>query len=242
MTERTDELFRADSYLTTCEARVIEVNERGGILLDRTVFYPTGGGQPGDRGVMTKADGTEIRIGTTIYVEDDIVHVPEEGQTLPAVGDVVTCAIDWDNRFRLMQMHTTMHLMLALIPRPINGCQVGADKSRIDFDLGDFDLDKERLEADLNALTAADHAVAITEIADEELDARPELVRTMSVAPPRGRGTVRLIRIGAEDDPVDLQPCGGTHVARTGEIGRLRIGKVENKGAHNKRIAVHLEG
>lgn len=239
MTDRTTEIFRQDSYLKSCEATVVAVNERGGIVLDRTVFYPTGGGQPGDRGRLVTADGTAIAIGTTIYADDDIVHVPEADQPLPAVGDTVTGTIDWDNRYRLMQMHTTMHLMLALIPRPINGCQVGADKSRIDFDLGDFALDKEKLEAELNALAAADHPVAATWISDAELEDQPELIRTMSVAPPRGHGQVRLMKIGED---VDLQPCGGTHVARTGEIGRLRIGKVENKGAHNKRIAVHLEG
>jgi misacylated tRNA(Ala) deacylase len=239
MTNRTEELFREDSYLKTCEATVVEVNERGGIVLDRTIFYPTGGGQPGDRGTITKADGTAIAIGTTIYADGDIVHVPEEGQALPAPGETVSCTIDWENRYRLMQMHTTMHLMLALIPRPINGCQVGAEKSRIDFDLGDFALDKEKLEADLNALAAADHPVVATWISDAELEEQPELIRTMSVEPPRGHGYVRLMKIGED---VDLQPCGGTHVARTGEIGRLRVGKVENKGAHNKRIAVHLEG
>ncbi|MBP5856884.1 alanyl-tRNA editing protein [Marivibrio halodurans] len=239
MTDRTEELFRADSYLTQCEATVLAVNERGGIILDRTVFYPTGGGQPGDSGTLTRADGTVIRIATTLHGDGDIIHVPEADQPPPTAGETLACAIDWEPRHKLMRMHTTMHLMLALIPRPINGCQVGADKSRIDFDLGDFALDKEKLETDLNALAAADHPVVATWITDAELEARPDLIRTMSVAPPRGHGTVRLIKIGED---VDLQPCGGTHVARTGEIGRLRIGKVENKGAHNKRIAVHLEG
>ena len=239
MTERTEELFREDAYLTTCAATVVAVNARGGIVLDRTVFYPTGGGQPGDRGTITKADGTEIAIGTTIYADGDIVHVPEDGQALPAPGETVTGAIDWATRYRHMRMHTAMHLLCALVPCAVTGGQVGSEKSRLDFDVGEHTLDKEDLTARINDLVAADHPVAAQWITDAEMDAQPDLVRTMSVAPPRGGGHVRLMRIGAD---VDLQPCGGTHVARTGEIGRLRVGKIENKGARNRRVALHLEG
>jgi misacylated tRNA(Ala) deacylase len=239
MSERTEELFRDDGYLKTCEATVVAVNERGGIVLDRTVFYPTGGGQPGDKGTLSKADGSAITIATTIYADGDIVHVPDEGQALPAPGDSVTCAIDWAARHKHMRMHTAMHLLCALVPCGVTGGQVGAEKSRLDFDVGEVVLDKESLTQQLNELVQADHPVAARWVDEAELDANPDLVRTMSVAPPRGAGRIRLMQVG---DDVDLQPCGGTHVGRTGEIGPLRIGKIENKGAKNRRVNIHLEG
>ncbi|MEQ8441659.1 MAG: alanyl-tRNA editing protein [Alphaproteobacteria bacterium] len=238
MTERTDELFRDDSYLKSCDACVVEVNDRGGIILDRTVFYYTGGGQPGDTGTLSW-DGGAVRIGTTIQVEGDIIHVPEEGQTLPTAGTRVRAEIDWDRRHRLMRMHTSMHLLCSIVPCGVTGGQVGEEKSRLDFDVGDHSLDKEALTEELNRLVTEDHPLETMWITDEELDRNPDLVRTMSVQPPRNAGRVRLVKIG---DAVDLQPCGGTHIARTGEIGRLRVGKIENKGARNRRVNIHLEG
>lgn len=238
MTERTDELFRDDSYLKSCDACVVEVNDRGGIILDRTVFYYTGGGQPGDTGTLSW-DGGAIRIGTTIQIEGDIIHVPEEGQTLPTAGTRVRAEIDWDRRHRLMRMHTSMHLLCSIVPCGVTGGQVGEEKSRLDFDVGDHSLDKEALTEELNRLVTEDHPLETMWITDEELDRNPDLVRTMSVQPPRNAGRVRLVKIG---DAVDLQPCGGTHIARTGEIGRLRVGKIENKGARNRRVNIHLEG
>lgn len=236
MTERTEELFRDDSYLKSCDAKVVEVNDRGGIVLDRTVFYYTGGGQPGDTGTLS-FDGGSVRIGTTIQVDGDIIHVPEEGQSLPAPGTSVKAEIDWDTRYSLMKMHTSMHLLCSLVPCGVTGGQVGPDKSRLDFDVGEHTLDKEALTEALNRLIEEDHALETMWISDADLDANPDLVRTMSVQPPRNAGRVRLVKIG---DAVDLQPCGGTHLARTGEIGRLRIGKIENKGARNRRVNIHL--
>lgn len=239
MTERTHETFREDAYARTCAATVLAVTERGGIILDRTVFYPTGGGQPGDSGVLAaEAGGQPVRIATTVSSDGDIVHVPEEGQECPAPGTALEARIDWPRRYRHMRMHTAMHLLCALVPCGVTGGQVGADKSRLDFDVGDHKLDKDDLTRDLNRLVEEDHPTRAEWIADAELDADPGLVRTMSVAPPRGAGRVRLLRIG---DGVDLQPCGGTHVARTGEIGPLRIGKIENKGARNRRVNIHLD-
>ena len=238
MTERTDELFRDDSYLRSCDACVVEVNDRGGIILDRTVFYYTGGGQPGDTGTLSW-DGGAVRFGTTIQIEGDIIHVPEEGQALPTAGTRVRAEIDWDRRHRLMRMHTSMHLLCSIVPCGVTGGQVGEEKSRLDFDVGDHSLDKEALTEELNRLVTEDHPLETMWITDAELDQNPELVRTMSVQPPRNAGRVRLVKIG---DAVDLQPCGGTHIARTGEIGRLRVGKIENKGARNRRVNIHLEG
>lgn len=237
MTERTEELFRDDSYLKSCDAKVLEVNDRGGIVLDRTVFYYTGGGQPGDTGTLS-FDGGSIRIGTTIQADGDIIHVPEENQSLPAPGTSVKAEIDWERRYSLMKMHTSMHLLCALVPCGVTGGQVGSDKSRLDFDVGDHTLDKEALTEALNRLIDEDHPLETMWISDDELDSNPDLVRTMSVQPPRNAGRVRLVKIG---DAVDLQPCGGTHIAHTGEIGRLRIGKIENKGARNRRVNIHLE-
>ncbi|MEQ9488601.1 MAG: alanyl-tRNA editing protein [Alphaproteobacteria bacterium] len=247
MTKRTEELFRDDSYLTECEATVTDVNERGGIVLDRTVFYYTGGGQPGDKGTLMAKDGTVVEIGTTINAGGDIVHVPaSEDQPALSVGAAVTGKIDWDTRYRHMQMHTAMHLICALVPCAITGCQIGAEKSRIDFNPDGLEdaLDKDSLTDSLNELAGRDIPLGADWISDADLDANPDLVRTMSVQPPRGLGKVRLIRIGDPDaeTAVDLQPCGGTHVARTGEIKPLRIAKIENKGKNNRRINIVFEG
>ena len=234
----TDELFRSDSYLKSCEANVIAADDPG-VVLDRTVFYPVGGGQPGDRGTLTLADGSRLGVVDTYKDREtgDHVHVLAEGVSAPEVGAALTAEIDWDRRHRLMRMHTALHLLCAVVDGGVTGGQVGEEKSRLDFDLPDTSLDKEQIQADLNRLINENHPVGFSSITDDELDTQPELVRTMSVKPPSGQGSVRVIDI----DGVDLQPCGGTHVRETGEIGRVRVGKIENKGKHNRRINVHLD-
>jgi misacylated tRNA(Ala) deacylase len=235
----TAPLFRDDAYLRTCESQVVTVNERGGIVLDRTVFYATGGGQPGDSGALELEDGSRIDIATTVYDDDKstIVHVPADGQTLPPEGASVTAHVDWARRYRLMRMHTALHLLSVALPFPVTGGQVGDPEGRLDFDMGDETIDREALLDKLNALAAGDHAVTTEWITDDELDANPGLVKTMSVKPPRGSGRVRLVRIGGD---IDLQPCGGTHVSRTSEIGKLDLGKIEKKGKLNRRVRIRL--
>jgi len=235
----TTPLFRDDAYLRTCEATVVAVNERGGIVLDRTVFYATGGGQPGDCGTLELDDGSQIRIATAVYDEDKttIVHVPEDGQNLPPVETSLTVHVDWPRRYRLMRMHTAMHLLSVALPYPVTGGQISDTEGRLDFDMGDVTVDKEALLEKINGLVTGDHEVTTEWITDAELDANPGLVKTMSVKPPRGSGRVRLVRIGGD---VDLQPCGGTHVGRTSEIGELALGKTEKKGKQNRRVRVRL--
>ncbi len=228
-------LFRDDAYQTECRATVTAVNDRGGITLDQTLFYYTSGGQPGDKGVLVTDEGTEIRIATTVKADGEVIHVPEEGQALPKPGTEIAVKIDWENRHKLMRMHTAMHLVCSIVPCGVTGGQVGLDKSRLDFDIGEHTLDKEHMTAELNRLISEDHAVSAMWITDEELDASPDLVRTMSVQPPRGSGKIRLLRIG---ESVDLQPCGGTHVAKTGEIGPMTVSKIENKGKRNRRVNI----
>jgi len=234
----TEEIFRQDAYAKSCTAIVTAIDERG-IQLDRTVFYAAGGGQPGDTGALRLADGSGVAIVDTRRdrATGDHLHMPADGMPGPAVGTAVTAEIDWPRRHRLMRMHTAMHLLCALVPQGVTGGAVGADKSRLDFDLPDTLPDKEKLTAELNRLIEENHPVETRWITDAELAARADLVRTMSVKPPTGAGRVRLVDIRG----VDLQPCGGTHVARTGEIGRARIGKIENKGKHNRRITLLLE-
>jgi misacylated tRNA(Ala) deacylase len=238
----SEALFQQDAYLATCTAQVDSINERGGIILDQTIFYATGGGQPGDSGTLTLADGSSIDIATTVYGEDrsQIVHVPAEGSALPAAGEQVALHLDWPRRHRLMRVHTALHLLCALVPYPVTGGQIGEDGGRLDFDIDNPDaIDKDELTAKLQQLVAADHKVSQRWITDAELDANPGLVRTMSVQPPRGSGRVRLVAIG-EDGSVDLQPCGGTHVASTAEIGNISITKVEKKGRNNRRFRLAL--
>lgn len=234
----TEELFRTDSYLKECDARVVGINDRGGIILDRTVFYPTGGGQPGDTGVLVRENRDEIRIATTIKGDGDenVIHVAVEGSAMPAPGETVTARLDWDRRYAHMRMHTCLHLLCAAVPFGVTGGKIGADKSSLDFDIGDGSLDKPAIEAEINRLVAADRPVGARWVDESELDANPDLVRTMSVQPPRGSGSVRLLEIS----DVDLQPCGGTHLARTGEVGRVEVGKIENKGKRNRRVNVTL--
>ena len=234
----TERLFLDSPALARTGARVLAVSPDG-IVLDRTVFYAQGGGQPGDRGVL-RWEGGETPIANTIKgVGDAILHVPEPGAALPRADATVSAEIDWDRRHRLMRMHTAMHLLCALIPgAAVTGGSVGADRSRLDFDL-QAAPPKDEIEAGLNALIAADLPVRIEWVDEAVLDTDPGLVRTMSVKPPRGTGRLRLMRIG-DGTLVDLQPCGGTHVARTGEIGPVQILKIENKGKQNRRISLAL--
>ena len=234
----TEQLYRSDAYLRECEANVLDVNERGGIVLDRTPFYASAGGQPGDHGVIRFAGG-ECPIATTVYDSTDksrIVHMAAEGAPRPATGERVTAVLDWDLRHRHMRMHTALHLLCSLVPFPVTGGQIGAEEGRLDFDIEDASaVDKDRLTADLNALVAADHPVTERWITDGELEANPGLVRTMSVKPPMGTGRVRLVLIG-DGGGIDMQPCGGTHVRSTAEIGPVAVSKIEKKGKINRRI------
>jgi len=235
----TELVFRDDAYARSCSARVTAADERG-IRLDRTVFYPNGGGQPGDTGMLRLPSGETIAIVDTIKGAgpDEVIHVPAPGSPLPAVGTEVTAEIDWNRRYRLMRMHTCLHLLCAVVPGAVTGGQVSDGRGRLDFDVPGSSLDKEALAAQLNALIAAGHDVTPRWIADEELQARPELVRTMSVKPPVGAGRVRLMEIAGPDAPIDLQPCGGTHIRNTAEIGPVILGKIENKGRQNRRINI----
>lgn len=230
-------VFREDAYARSCAATVTGADGRG-IRLDATVFYPTGGGQPGDTGVL-RWPGGETRIRDTVKGDgpDDVIHVPEDGAPVPPAGTRVEAEIDWGRRHLLMRMHTCLHLLCAVVPGQVTGGQVGAERSRLDFNVPSGSLDGAAIESALNGLVAADHPVRPRWITDEELEARPELVRTMSVKPPGGTGRVRLLAIG----DVDLQPCGGTHVRSTGEIGTVRVAKIENKGKQNRRVVVTLE-
>ncbi len=234
----TEEIFRDDAYAKTCEATVTGLGEFG-IELDRTVFYPAGGGQPGDTGVLGTSAGVEVVIAEAIHEKGTGIHlhVPADGAPSLSVGDKVTAELDWDRRYAHMRMHSALHLLCSLIEGGVTGGSIGAEKSRLDFDLPDTALDKEQITAGLNRLIDEDHAMSARWITDEELAANPDLVRTMSVRPPTGSGRVRLMEIPG----VDLQPCGGTHVGRTGEIGRLRVGKIENKGRHNRRVNIHFD-
>ncbi|MCV6586494.1 MAG: alanyl-tRNA editing protein [Marinibacterium sp.] len=234
-------LYLSDPYLTRASARVTAA-DGGGITLDQPLFYPTGGGQPGDVGQLTW-DGGRIDIATTQKHDGGARLVPADGaQALPPVGAEVMQEIDWDARWGHMRVHTALHLLSVVIPLPVSGGAIGAEKGRLDFNMPEAPQDKAAIEAALNALVARDLAVTQDWISDADLDARPDLVKTMSVAPPRGTGRVRLVRIGAGPDQVDLQPCGGTHVAQTSQIGPLRLGKVEKKGRENRRVYVHLAG
>ncbi|MEJ8815927.1 alanyl-tRNA editing protein [Variovorax ureilyticus] len=242
----TDELFRSDAYLRDCEASILRIEE-GGIVLDRTVFYPQGGGQAGDSGWLALADGREIAIADTRKAKDaegqatqDIVHVPAPGQEalLDALhpGDGVRVRIDWERRHRLMRFHTATHLLCHLVPQPVNGCSITPEYARLDFHMTE-PLDKEALTAGLARLVAAGHPLTVGAITDDELDANPALVKSMSVQPPRGTGTVRTIRIG-DAESIDFQPCGGTHVANTREIGAVVVTKIEKKSANSRRVVL----
>ncbi|MEB8388505.1 alanyl-tRNA editing protein [Rhodobacteraceae bacterium KMM 6894] len=234
-------LYHADPYATRAPGRVVGHTPEGAVVLDASLFYPTGGGQPGDGGQISWSGGA-MDVATTARTEDGIAAlVPSAPQPLPPVGTVVEQHIDWPRRHRLMRMHTALHLLSVVIPLPVSGGAVGEGRSRLDFDMPEAPQDRDTLEALLNRMVDDDLPVIESWISDAELAANPGLVKTMSVAPPRGTGPVRLIAIGDGRDRVDLQPCGGTHVARTGEIGRLRLGKIEKKGRHNRRVYLHLD-
>jgi misacylated tRNA(Ala) deacylase len=226
-------VFRDDAYARGCAARVIATDERG-IRLDRTVFYPTGGGQPGDTGSLRLASGETIAIVDAVKGDaaDEVIHVPAPGTPLPSPGTELTAEIDWERRYRLMRMHSCLHLLCAVVPGAVTGGQVSDGRGRLDFDVPGASLDKEAIAAQLNALIAAGHDVTPRWITDAELETRPELVRTMSVKPPVGAGRVRLMEVAG----IDLQPCGGTHIRNTAEIGPIKINKIENKGRQNRRI------
>ena len=228
-------LFRDDSYLQSVRATVTGVTPAGGIMLDQTVFYAASGGQPGDSGTLTRADGSLLTITTALHPDGDkaeIVHVPAQDSAPPVPGEVVTASLDWAPRHRLMRMHTALHLLSVVLAYPVTGGAIGTDKGRLDFSMPEAPAHPEELEAALNAMIAADHQVTQEWITDAEMAANPDLIKTMNVKPPMGQGRVRLIRIG----DIDLQPCGGTHVQSTGEIGPVRLGKIENKGKQNRRV------
>jgi misacylated tRNA(Ala) deacylase len=235
----TELLFRDDGYLRSCAAQVAAADGRG-IRLDRTVFYPSGGGQPGDSGVLRLASGETVAIVDTVKGDapDEVIHVPAPGASLPEPGAAVTAEIDWERRHRLMRMHSCLHLLCAVVPGAVTGGQVADGRGRLDFDVPGSSLDKAAIAARLNELIATGYPVAARWISDEELAAQPDLVRTMSVKPPTGSGRVRLMEIAG----VDLQPCGGTHVRNTAEIGPVAVTKIENKGRQNRRIIIAFAG
>ena len=236
----TEELFKQDPYRAEAEACVVSTAARG-IVLDRTIFYPRGGGQAGDAGAIVRADGSSIAIADTVKGETpgDALHIPAPGQEAAlaslAAGERVMIRLDWARRHRHMRFHTATHLLCAIIPHQTNGCSITAGYARLDFDMTE-PLDREHLDRELARLVEEAHDVRTVWITDEELDAKPELVRTMSVKPPRGVGRVRLLEI----DGVDLQPCGGTHVANTREIGGIRVAKVEKKSARSRRVVIEF--
>jgi misacylated tRNA(Ala) deacylase len=231
----TELLFRGDGYLRSCAARVIAADQRG-IRLDRTVFYPMGGGQPGDTGVLQLSSGQSITILDTIRGNgpDEVVHIPAPGSAIPDPGAELVAEIDWERRYRLMRMHTCLHLLCSIVPGAVTGGQVSDGKGRLDFDVPGSSLNKETLTGRLNELIAEAYPVGPRWISDAELAVQPELVRTMSVKPPSGMGHVRLIEISG----IDLQPCGGTHIRHTSEIGPIAVTKIENKGKQNRRVTL----
>ncbi|MEJ8823842.1 alanyl-tRNA editing protein [Variovorax humicola] len=242
----TDDLFRTDAYLRECEARILRIDESG-IVLDRTVFYPLGGGQAGDSGALVLADGRTLAIADTRKAKDadgkptdEIAHVPEPSQAdlLAALtpGDALTARIDWTRRHKLMRFHTATHLLCHLVTQPVNGCSITPEYARLDFHMTD-PLDKDALTAGLARLVGAAHPLVVGAITDEELDANPALVKSMSVQPPRGTGLVRTIRIGGAEQ-IDFQPCGGTHVANTAEIGAVVVTRIEKKSANSRRVVL----
>ncbi|MGR3501123.1 alanyl-tRNA editing protein [Pseudaestuariivita sp.] len=237
----TELFFRSDPYQRLAETTVTAQTPEGGVVCAGSVFYPTGGGQPGDSGVL-RWEGGALPIATAVKVRgsDEIALVPGEPGALPPVGAEVVQELDWDRRHRHMRVHTALHLLSVVIPLPVTGGSISAEKGRLDFDMPDMTQDKEALQELLTDLVDRDLVVTEDWISEAELDRQPDLVKTMSVQPPRGAGMIRLVRIGEDGEQVDLQPCGGTHVARTGEIGALRLGKFEKKGRQNRRVYLHL--
>lgn len=241
MGHTTEMLFREDAYLSTAEGSVVAVNERGGILLDRSNFYATSGGQPGDTGFLERADGTRILIAGTITGEtkDEIIHVPAPDQPAPAIGEALVLHIDWDRRYRLMRMHTACHLLSVVCPFPITGASVGEDESRVDLDIPDAGVTREGVTQAMMDLVNGNHPIFNRWISADELAANPGLVKSKNVRPPSGAGRIRLVCIG-EDSVVDSQPCGGTHVSETQEVGAIHIAKIEKKGRENRRFRIRF--
>lgn len=241
MTRPTLLLFREDAYLSETPATVTGLTADGGIVLDRTVFYATSGGQPGDTGVLVRAHGIVVPIATTVTGEtkDDVIHVPAPGSELPETGETVSLRIDWDRRHKLMRMHTACHLLTVACPYPIMGAAVAVDDSRVDFDMPDAGVTREAVTEALQRLVEADHPVYTRWITDAELAASPGLVKSKNVRPPAGNGRIRLVCIG-ENEAVDSQPCGGTHVRSTGEVGPIHIAKIEKKGRENRRFRIRF--
>ena len=230
-----------DSYLREADARVVRVNDRGGVVLDRTIFYATSGGQPGDTGFFERADGTRIAVAGTITGEskEEILHIPAAGAEPLQAGEALKLLIDWERRYRLMRMHTACHLLTVICPFPITGAAVAEDDSRVDFDIPDASFTKEDVTRALNELVTANHPVFTRWITDEELAANPGLVKSKNVRPPAGTGRIRLVCIG-DNAAIDSQPCGGTHVQATGEVGEIHIGKIEKKGRENRRFRIRF--
>jgi len=230
-------LFRDDPYLATATADVVAVDQRG-IVLDRTIFYPLGGGQAGDAGALVRSSGERVTIADTRKGEgaDSVLHVPAPGATPLTIGETVTLELDWPRRHALMRLHTALHVMSCVVVAPVTGGNISPAKARLDFDIDMSALEAAHIERETNALIARGVDTEIVWITDDELDRRPELVKTMSVAPPRGSGRVRLVSIPG----IDLQPCGGTHVRNIGEIGAIRVLKIKNEGRHNRRVEIAL--
>ena len=237
----TRQHFAEDAYAATCDATVTGINELGGIILDQTVFYATSGGQPGDTGFLERLDGSKIEIATAVYEtgsKEIIVHVPAKGSAAPEIGENLVAHINWERRYNLMRMHTACHLLSVVCPLPITGASVSETDSRIDFDMTET-ADKADLTAKLMELVNANHPIFTRWISEEELDANPDLVKSKNVKPPRGVGKIRLVCIG-EDAFIDSQPCGGTHVSETAEVGEIHIGKIEKKGRENRRMRIRF--
>lgn len=241
MAHDTQALFRDDSYLSTAEGVVVAINAAGGIIVDQTNFYATSGGQPGDTGYFERSDGARIDIAATITGEtkNEIIHLPAEGQPVPDIGETLTLHINWDRRYKLMRMHTACHLLSVVCPFPITGASVGEDESRVDFDLPDQSFTKETVTEKLMELVRDNAEISIQWITDEQLLANPEQIKSKNVRPPVGSGRIRLVVIG-EGGAVDSQPCGGTHVAQTQEVGAIHIGKIEKKGKENRRFRIRF--
>jgi misacylated tRNA(Ala) deacylase len=234
-------LFRTDAYMREAQAKVIAHTMEGGVVLDETIFYPKGGGQPGDSGQL-RWDNQVMPIATAIKGDgEQIVLIPSEPQALPPVGAILIQELDWERRHKHMRVHTALHLLSVAVPFGVTGGSIGAGQGRLDFDMPDALENREIIEHALQAFVEMDVVVSEEWIDQATLDATPELVKTLSVKPPRGAWRIRLVRIGSGDDQIDLQPCGGTHVGRTGEIGALRLGKIEKKGRMNRRIYLHLD-
>lgn len=236
----TKALFKDDAYLSTCEAEIIAINERGGLILNQTCFYATSGGQPGDIGVIERQDGSKIDVTATLNGEtkNDFVHILAEGSPTPDIGEKIVLHVDWERRYKLMRMHTACHLLSVVCEYPITGAAVGENESRIDFDMSDT-IDKTDVSEKMMALVQQNHPIFTTMISEAELDANPDLVKSKNVKPPRGVGDIRLVCIG-ENSKIDSQPCGGTHVSETQEVGAIHIGKIEKKGKENRRFRIRF--